>query len=79
MLWKYNDGMKCVDCHPAGKSATDPRIAVHGEHQFGKGDDPGGLARNDFDDTCISCADCHDTGRSDNPPQATTRSWPYKT
>jgi hypothetical protein len=60
-------GMKCVDCHPAGKSATDPRIAGHEAHQIGKGDDPGGQVRNDLDDTCISCADCHDTGRMGAP------------
>ena len=29
-------GLKCVDCHPAGSSATDPRIATREEHQFGK-------------------------------------------
>jgi len=60
-------GMKCVDCHPAGKSATDPRIAGHEEHQFGKGDDPGGQVRNDLDNTCISCAECHETGRLGAP------------
>ncbi|HBO44078.1 MAG TPA: hypothetical protein DD670_09120 [Planctomycetaceae bacterium] len=60
-------GMRCVDCHPAGSSATDPRIAGKEEHQFGKGDDPGGLVRNDLDDTLVSCTDCHDTGRSGAP------------
>lgn len=60
-------GLKCVDCHPAGSSATDPRIADHEEHQFGKGDDPGGLVRNDLDNTVVSCTDCHDTGRSGAP------------
>jgi hypothetical protein len=60
-------GLKCVDCHPAGSSATDPRIAGHEEHQFGKGDDPGGLARNDLDNTVVGCSDCHDTGRMGAP------------
>lgn len=60
-------GMRCVDCHPAGKSATDPRIHGHEEHQFGKGDDPGGNVRNDLDNTLVSCAGCHDTGRRGAP------------
>ena len=60
-------GMRCVDCHPAGKSATDPRIAGHEVHQIGKGDDPGGSVRNDLNDTVIGCADCHDTGRLGAP------------
>ncbi len=60
-------GLKCVDCHPAGSSATDPRIAGKEEHQFGKGDDPGGLVRNDLDNTMVACTDCHDTGRSGAP------------
>ena len=60
-------GLKCVDCHPAGSSATDTRIAGHEEHQFGKGDDPGGCVRDDLDDTGVSCADCHDTGRMGAP------------
>ena len=60
-------GLKCVDCHPSGSSATDPRIAGREQHQFGKGDDPGGHVRDDLDDTCISCADCHDTGRLGAP------------
>lgn len=60
-------GLKCVDCHPAGSSATDPRIAGHEEHQFGKGDDPGGLVRDDLDNTVVSCTDCHDTGRLGAP------------
>jgi len=60
-------GLKCVDCHPAGSSATDPRIAGREEHQIGKGDDPGGHVRDDLDDTCVSCADCHNTGRMGAP------------
>lgn len=60
-------GMRCVDCHPAASSATDPRIAGHEVHQVGKGDDPGGQVRNDLDDTMIGCADCHDTGRQGAP------------
>ena len=60
-------GLKCVDCHPAGSSASDPRIAGREEHQFGKGDDPGGHVRDDLDDTCVSCVDCHDSGRMGAP------------
>ncbi len=60
-------GMKCVDCHPAGSSAADPRIAGKEEHQIGKGDDPGGLVRDDLDDTMVSCTDCHDTGLAGAP------------
>jgi len=60
-------GLKCVDCHPAGSSATDARIAGREEHQFGKGDDPGGCVRDDLDDTCVSCAGCHNTGRMGAP------------
>lgn len=60
-------GMRCVDCHPAGSSATDPRINGREVHQFGKGDDPGGLVRNDLDNTLVSCQDCHDTGRLGAP------------
>ncbi len=55
-------GLKCVDCHPAGSSATDERINGKELHQIGKGDDPGGQVRNDLDNTCRSCEDCHDTG-----------------
>lgn len=55
-------GLKCVDCHPAGSSATDPRIGGHEEHHIGKGDDPGGHVRDDLDNTCRSCADCHSSG-----------------
>jgi formate dehydrogenase gamma subunit len=60
-------GLKCVDCHPAGRSALDPRISDREEHQIAKGDDPGGLVRNDLDDTVVACAECHDTGRRGAP------------
>lgn len=60
-------GLRCVDCHPAGSSADDPRIAGHEVHQLGKGDDPGGHVRDDLDGTVVSCADCHDTGRRGAP------------
>ena len=55
-------GMRCVDCHPAGSSATDPRIAGREEHQIGKGDDPGNRVRDDLDNSCRACADCHTDG-----------------
>ncbi|MFW6171712.1 MAG: hypothetical protein ACODAD_14585, partial [Planctomycetota bacterium] len=59
--------VKCVDCHPAGSSATDPRISGHEQHQLGKGDDPGGHVRDDLNNTCVSCGDCHDSGRMGAP------------
>jgi len=55
-------GLKCVDCHPAGSKAMDERIRGKEIHQIGKGDDPGGLIRNDLDDTVLSCEYCHDGG-----------------
>jgi hypothetical protein len=55
-------GLRCVDCHPAGSQAVDERVRGREVHQFGKGDDPGGLVRNDLDNTMRDCADCHDTG-----------------
>jgi hypothetical protein len=55
-------GLKCVDCHPAGSSAADPRISGYEEHQIGKGDDPGGLVRDDLDNTVRSCSECHSSG-----------------
>ncbi len=55
-------GLKCVDCHPAGSSATDPRIKGREVHQFGKGDDPGGHVRDDLDNTCRECSYCHGKG-----------------
>jgi formate dehydrogenase gamma subunit len=60
-------GLACVDCHPAGRSARDPRISGREEHQFAKGDDPGGLVRNDLDDTVVGCAECHASGRNGAP------------
>jgi len=55
-------GLKCVDCHPAGSSADDPRIDGKEEHQIAKGDEPGGRVRDDLDGTVRDCADCHSTG-----------------
>ena len=60
-------GLKCVDCHPAGQSADDPRIRGKELHEIGKGDDPGGLVRNDLNDTMRDCAHCHTTGRLGAP------------
>ena len=60
-------GLKCVDCHPAGSSASDPRINGYEQHQIGKGDDPGGLVRDDLDNTVRSCAECHTTRRLGAP------------
>lgn len=55
-------GLKCVDCHPAGSKAIDNRINGKEEHQMAKGDDPGGLVRNDLDNTVLSCEYCHSNG-----------------
>ena len=60
-------GLKCVDCHPAGSQAADPRIRGREVHQFAKGDDPGGHVRDDLDNTMPTCADCHTTGRLGAP------------
>jgi len=63
-------GLKCVDCHPAGSAADDPRISGKEAHQIAKGDDPGGHVRDDLDNTMPDCADCHDTGRLGAPVAA---------
>ena len=55
-------GMKCVECHPAGTSAQDTRINSREEHNFGKGDDPGALVRDDLDTTGVTCQECHEKG-----------------
>lgn len=55
-------GMKCVDCHPAGSKALDERINEREMHQIGKGDDPGGMVRNDLDNTVVDCNYCHTNG-----------------
>jgi formate dehydrogenase gamma subunit len=60
-------GLRCVDCHAAGSSAEDPRISGWEVHQIGKGDDPGGLVRNDLDNTVVECIDCHTSGRLGAP------------
>jgi len=60
-------GLRCTDCHPAGQSAADPRIRGKELHEIGKGDDPGGLVRNDLNSTMRDCADCHTTGRFGAP------------
>jgi len=60
-------GLRCVDCHPAGSRATDPRIRSKEEHQFSKGDDPSGWVRNDLDNTVRSCEDCHLKGWRNAP------------
>jgi formate dehydrogenase gamma subunit len=59
--------LRCVDCHLTGGSALDPRIAGREIHHIGKGDDPGGLVRNDLDDTMLTCTDCHYSGRLGAP------------
>jgi cytochrome b subunit of formate dehydrogenase len=55
-------GLKCVDCHTAGSTASDARIRGREVHQFGKGDDPSGWVRNDLDNTVRSCESCHTQG-----------------
>jgi len=66
-------GLKCVDCHPAGSAATDERINGYEMHQIAKGDDPGGVVRNDLDNTMRTCTDCHDKGYLGAP--YATHSW----
>ncbi len=60
-------GMQCVECHPAGSSATHPGINSKEEHNFAKGDDPGNLVRNDMDNTMVTCRDCHEKGLRNAP------------
>ncbi|AEB07968.1 multiheme c-type cytochrome [Desulfobacca acetoxidans] len=60
-------GMRCVDCHPAGSKATDPRIRGKEVHQIGKGDEPALFVRNDLDNTVRQCADCHISGYLNAP------------
>jgi hypothetical protein len=55
-------GLKCVDCHVTGRSATDERIAGRERHEIGKGDDPAGLVRDDLDNSMRTCRDCHMEG-----------------
>ena len=63
----FRAGLRCVDCHPAGSNADDPRIHGHEVHQFGKGDDPGGRVRDDLDNTVRGCTSCHTTGQFGAP------------
>lgn len=60
-------GLKCVDCHPAGSKALDSRINEREMHEIAKGDDPGGLARNDLDNTMPDCDYCHSNGHLGAP------------
>jgi len=60
-------GMKCVNCHVSGSMAADERIRGKEVHQFGKGDDPSGMVRNDLDNTMRTCTDCHTTGYLNAP------------
>ncbi len=60
-------GLKCVDCHAAGRNAPNERIRGKEEHQFGKGDDPSGFVRDDLDNTVRDCKDCHLTGYRNAP------------
>ncbi|MDQ7838781.1 MAG: formate dehydrogenase subunit gamma [Thermodesulfobacteriota bacterium] len=60
-------GLRCIDCHLTGSLAVDKRIQGKEVHQIGKGDDPGGLVRNDLDDTMRTCADCHSKGLLNAP------------
>lgn len=60
-------GLRCVDCHPAGSHADDPRIRGREVHQIAKGDDPGGRVRDDLDNTVRGCTSCHTTGQFGAP------------
>lgn len=63
----FRAGLRCVDCHPAGSNADDPRIQGREVHQFAKGDDPGGRVRDDLDNTVRDCTSCHSTGQFGAP------------
>ena len=63
----FRAGLRCVDCHPAGSNADDPRIHGHEVHQFAKGDDPGGRVRDDLDNTVRNCTSCHTSGKFGAP------------
>lgn len=63
----FRAGLRCVDCHPAGSNADDPRIHGREVHQFAKGDDPGGRARDDLDNTVRDCTSCHTSGQFGAP------------
>lgn len=60
-------GLKCVDCHVTGRSATDERIAGRERHEISKGDDPTGLVRDDLDNSMRTCRDCHMDGLLNAP------------
>jgi len=60
-------GLKCVDCHASGSMAVSDKIKGKEVHQFGKGDDPSGMVRNDLDNTMRTCNDCHLTGYLNAP------------
>jgi len=62
-------GLRCVDCHPAGSHATDPRINDYEEHQIARGDNPNGLVRADLKNTMAGCRGCH-LRRGYSAPQA---------
>ena len=62
-----NAGLLCVDCHTAGSRAHDTRINGKEMHQIAKGNDPGGMVRNDLDNTMRTCAECHDNGYKGAP------------
>jgi hypothetical protein len=60
-------GMKCIECHPSGTSARNSLISSSEEHNFGKGDDPGTLVRDDLDNTVVTCRECHEKGLNRAP------------
>ena len=60
-------GLKCINCHPAGSNAPNELINEKEEHNFGKGDDPGGFVRNDLDNTVRTCENCHIEGYLNAP------------
>lgn len=62
-----NAGLRCVDCHTAGRMASNELIRGKEVHQFGKGDDPSGNVRNDLDNTVRDCKDCHLIGYLNAP------------
>jgi nitrate/TMAO reductase-like tetraheme cytochrome c subunit len=67
-----NRGMTCVRCHPAGRSASDPRINTKDLHEIAKGTSLAGSVRDDLDNTMNGCKACHVDGKDSSAPVPTT-------
>ncbi|RMG59028.1 MAG: hypothetical protein D6713_06440 [Deltaproteobacteria bacterium] len=65
-------GVFCVNCHPAGEDAPDPKIQGHEKHDFAKGTSMIGSVRDDLDGTMFDCEDCHVKGAYPGAPDPAT-------